>query len=199
MKTTWEKHPNGDWQPIFNKDGKEYAGSPYKTYIPEDKESNKKEAIMYSMDRISDEARKMLEAEIAEAKIIATEVHKGVFRKLGKKEPYINHPRRVAEDVDLYYRAVAWLHDTVEDAKNKEEVLELIENKFRPDQVKSILILSRDDGESYFDFIIRIADSEDEAAMAVKIADLEDNMFDLKEGSMKDKYRFAKNMLESVI
>jgi hypothetical protein len=33
----------------------------------------------------------------------------------------------------------------------------------------------------------------------VKIADIEDNMLDLEEGSMKDKYRFAHHMLRIML
>lgn len=59
--------------------------------------------------------------------------------------------------------------------------------------VEIIEILTRQKDETYFDFIMRIAD--DRQATVVKLCDLEDNMSDLEECSLKDKYRFAKYFL----
>ena len=50
-------------------------------------------------------------------------------------------------------------------------------------------------GENYFEFIQRIIQTPE--AILVKIADIQDNMQGLNEGSLKDKYRFALRMLEA--
>mgnify|MGYP004585922421 CR=1 FL=1 len=54
----------------------------------------------------------MLQSEIAQR--IAIEVHTGQVDKAGK--PYIEHPAHVAASVDGdEAKAVAWLHDAIED------------------------------------------------------------------------------------
>lgn len=53
--------------------------------------------------------------------------------------------------------------------------------------------LTHKEGENYFDYIERISKSS--WARKVKLADLEDNMSDLEECSLKDKYRFAHYLL----
>jgi len=61
---------------------------------------------------------------IIEANRIATKAHEGQTRKY-TSEPYIVHPRRVANEVMLYDKATedmvvaAYLHDTLEDCYNK--------------------------------------------------------------------------------
>lgn len=58
---------------------------------------------------------------IEKAKAIATEAHKGVFRKWSEGVPYIVHPERVANKVASLKNiqpediAAAWLHDVIED------------------------------------------------------------------------------------
>jgi (p)ppGpp synthase/HD superfamily hydrolase len=61
---------------------------------------------------------------IEKAKIIATEAHKGVFRKWSENTPYIVHPERVANKVASLKNiqpediAAAWCHDVVEDTED---------------------------------------------------------------------------------
>ena len=60
-------------------------------------------------------------------------------------------------------------------------------------------------GENYFDFIMRINNGDRSredfcgafrvGMVSVKLADLEHNMSDLNEGSLKDKYRLAHYIL----
>jgi len=54
--------------------------------------------------------------------------------------------------------------------------------------------LTKIEGENYLDFILRAKGNE--IARQVKIADIEDNMMSLKEGSLKDKYRLARYVLK---
>jgi len=155
---------------------------------------------MEKLERISKE---MLEL----AKAVATKAHTGQFRKFGQREPYINHPKRVANSVKQYvqdsptlihysvFEVVGWLHDSVEDSPLTFEKLKGY--GFSQDIVDAIDALSRRKGENYFEFVKRCMLNE--IATYVKIADLTDNSSDLNEGSMLDKYRLAKYILESEI
>ena len=145
-------------------------------------------------------------------KQIATEAHKGIKRKF-TKEAYINHPRRISEKFDNnLLKAVAWGHDTIEDT-NENSALNvtpeyLLEQGIPKIVVDCILTITKKDGENYFDFIMRIIKEDEDyfdfiskdkaaydASIYVKLEDLRDNMTDLKEGSMKDKYRLAEHIL----
>jgi len=83
--------------------------------------------------------------------------------------------------------AVAYLHDTLEDTYLTDT--DLLEAGFSEEVVEAVRALTRKDGETYFDFILRV--QLNPLAVKVKVADLEDNMSDLHEGSLKDKYRLA--------
>lgn len=56
--------------------------------------------------------------------------------------------------------------------------------------------LTRKDNETYLGFILRVMDNP--LAVKVKMADLEDNMMSLEEGSLKDKYRLALYILRNM-
>lgn len=141
----------------------------------------------------------------------ATRKHAGQKRKDGKD--YITHPIAVAEIstrlVEEYYNKynkdpytewllemieIAWvvsiLHDTLEDTDTTYE--ELVEH-FGVVVTNYVNVLTKTDGVTYFDFIVSIVDP---IAILVKLADLEHNMSDLNEGSLKDKYRFAQAYLQ---
>ena len=135
---------------------------------------------------------------------IATKAHEGQKRKNG--DDYITHPLRVAEKFeDELHKVVAILHDVIEDTDvTEEDLLGLSSIQFPEDAVKAITKLSRKAEDTYFDFIMRLSTPEGEdidfeewelMAIRVKIADLEDNMRDLSEGSMKDKYRLSHYLL----
>lgn len=140
---------------------------------------------------------------IALAKEVAIKAHKGQVRKF-TQEPYINHPRRVSENVLEYikdkimyyhptvYETVAWLHDAVEDSDLT--IRELYAMGFPIHVVLGVESVTKIPGENYFNFIKRCMDNK--VGIFVKIADLTDNMSDLHEGSMKNKYRLAKYILE---
>lgn len=86
--------------------------------------------------------------------------------------------------------AAAYLHDVLEDTQyTLEEFPQLTQDIVRT--------LTKRKGENYFDYIMRVHDcgSITVACRAIKIADLRCNMMDLKEGSMKDKYRLAEYIL----
>ncbi len=122
--------------------------------------------------------------EIAEA--IAVIAHAGQTRMDGV-EPYVNHPLRVAkalterlEGATYGLWAAAVLHDVLEDtavaaahlrtAGIPEEVVELVE------------IVTRTEGETYWEYLDRVVASGNADAIALKVADIRDNQASLPEG-----------------
>jgi hypothetical protein len=86
------------------------------------------------------------------------------------------------------------LHDVPEDCKDPDVLKEL--DTFPEFIITAVKLLTRAPNETYFDFIHRVLASGNQTAIAVKIADLKDNLRDLDEGHKKDKYRFALELLE---
>lgn len=146
---------------------------------------------------------------------IATKAHAGQTRKFGedKGKPYIVHPIRVAEclkkehdypamGTEGYLEATGVLHDVLEDSEVTAQ--ELLDQGIPKMVVDAVDILSKKEGESYYDFIMRIVEGvwnkelteSYQLALFVKIADIKDNCRDLKEGQIKDKYRLALYVLE---
>lgn len=136
----------------------------------------------------------------------ATVAHEGVSRK-GAGEPYINHPQRMAESERIWgwrQQALCWLHDTIEDANDPEAMRKALLVLFPHDFVAELLFLSRladaeGKKESYQTWIERIAASGSKDVIAVKLADLEDNLRDIRDvpgmQSQEAKYLRAKATL----
>tara|TARA_R110000824_G_scaffold218435_2_gene405057 strand:+ start:6702 stop:7235 length:534 start_codon:yes stop_codon:yes gene_type:complete len=135
---------------------------------------------------------------------LATWAHADQKRK--DDQDYITHPVAVADRFkDESHKCASVLHDTWEDCRDKIKDAKLYyEYEMSSDVTKAIFIVSKkwEVRENYFDFIMRIVDGSsvdyteyDLMALRVKLADLEHNMSDLNEGSMKDKYRFARQMI----
>lgn len=139
----------------------------------------------------------------------ATEAHKGQKRKNSGLD-YITHPIAVAEltlqkvkdyydtfeyyppddfTLDLYY-VVAISHDLAEDT---DVTLQDIEDHFGRRVRDAVDSLTKRDGETYLDAILRA--KKDDIGRIVKMSDNEHNMSDLKEGSLKDKYRLSHYIL----
>ena len=89
-------------------------------------------------------------------------------------DPYITHPRRVAEKLTGVAKIVAMLHDTIEDTNVTYEDLDGIFGKEIADAVLSV---SRLEGETYKAFIQKVKTNP--IGVEVKIADIRDNMTDL--------------------
>lgn len=105
-----------------------------------------------------------------EAIQIASFFHEGQLDKGGN--PYILHPLRVMMKMNTKdERIVALLHDVIEDT---ECTIDELKQHFTSHVVEAIASLTRNEGESYIDFICRC--KQNELARKVKIADIEDNM-----------------------
>jgi len=102
---------------------------------------------------------------------VAVDAHLSQYDKNG--EPYILHPLRVmlAQD-DEVSRIVAVLHDVVEDSTSvgHGDILALFGESIH----EAVFALTRQDGESYEDFIQRAKSNP--ISRRVKIADIKDNM-----------------------
>ena len=130
--------------------------------------------------------------EVSRAKALAELCHAGQTDKAGR--PYIEHLERVAESVGRHAEeaAVAYLHDVVEDTPCTLD--HLVRLGFDEGSiVRPVEILTRRDGETYFDYIRRIAGSGDGTARAVKRADLLDHLRDAAAipDSLAERYRKA--------
>jgi (p)ppGpp synthase/HD superfamily hydrolase len=149
---------------------------------------------------------------IEKAAVFAKKAHQKQLRKDGK--PYFTHVEAVAEIVRMDWFtlipreaqdnwndrkadvvAAAYLHDVIEDCNVTKQ--DLIKEGFSVMTAEIVDELSKKPGETYFDFIMRIHDGGPfrTGMVAVKLADLQHNMSDLNEGSLKDKYRFAEYIL----
>ena len=129
-----------------------------------------------------------LERLTALALDLASTAHWGQKRN-HSKIPYITHPVAVAERLRPDLKPIALLHDTIEDTHITEEFLR---TRFPAWIVDRVVMLTRG-GREYELYITELG--EDEATRRVKTADLDDNLNDLKTGSLRDKYRLAKTLL----
>lgn len=155
----------------------------------------------------------MAESYTLKALVFAEKAHRGQSRKDGK--PYFSHVKAVANKVLMdwfqlipresqdewnkhkdHVVAAAALHDTIEDCGFTTN--QLLHEGFSPLTVEITDMVSKKKGETYFDFIMRLNESHPfkTGAVAVKLADLQHNMSDLNEGSLKDKYRLAHYILQ---
>lgn len=130
---------------------------------------------------------------------LARFLHAEDYDKHGK--PYFEHCSRVSNGIDkqlLDARCAAFLHDTVEDGKTSLSTLLALNIPSRV--VELVEILTRDDGETYADYINRVAKDRD--AIAIKLSDLSDNQDPLRgplpEGLVK-RYAKAQTLLLNVL
>jgi (p)ppGpp synthase/HD superfamily hydrolase len=131
----------------------------------------------------------------------ATRKHKGQVDKGG--EPYIGHPRRVMDRVEgTDAKIVAILHDVLEDTDATPA--DLASEGIPPHVIRAVEILTR---ERYDDFIRRVRDSGDVLALAVKHADIADNLDENRLGRLSEekqirlraKYRHAQLLLDGEV
>lgn len=135
---------------------------------------------------------------VEEAVFIAAHYHKGQVDKAD--QPYIFHLMRVATTVAPEYAIPAILHDTLEDTDATAIGLRQSDKVSRED-VLTISILTRRPDEGYGEYICRLLNSGDQAALEIKMADLHDhlyrNPFPLKSGAQADRYMEACRLIEA--
>ena len=130
---------------------------------------------------------------------IARKAHEGQTDKAGA--PYIEHPAHVASQVEGdTAKAVAWLHDVVEDTPLTFDDLRAAGND--DDVIAALRLLTHDKRVPYLDYVANL--KHNELAHAVKLADLAHNsdLGRLPEVTQADreraeKYRRAIALLES--
>ena len=124
---------------------------------------------------------------------LATKYHQGQFRH-DKKTPYVEHPKAVAAQfTDPRYKAVAYLHDVLEDCNV--DAITLRAEGIPVEIVDSVLALTKREKDRYLDYILRVC--KDPMARAVKIEDIRHNSKTTPEGSRKDKYDLALHILHT--
>lgn len=138
----------------------------------------------------------MKQSQIARA--LALKYHEGVKRKFSG-EPYFNHVERVAKTVEENggsdeQIAAAYAHDLIEDTPVTYE--DLRRAGLSGETISLIDALTRNRKDSYASFIKQVSWNRD--AIIIKLADLKDNMRDLPDGTMKDKYLLAQMYLVAI-
>lgn len=127
---------------------------------------------------------------------IAARYHAGTQRWF-TDEPYIVHPRRVAELVrrnggTMSQILAAMLHDVVEEAEDPlYAAAEIAAVSFPPEMMLLLTVLSRPPGMSYSEYIQRVVDHE--PARLVKYCDTIDNLSTLPLGNPMHK-RYVRNL-----
>lgn len=107
---------------------------------------------------------------IEKAEAFAAKMHEGQVGKDGK--PYIEHPRTVASMVNgETEKAVAWLHDVVEDT---DATIDRVRELFGNEIADAVAVMTHDKNVPYMDYVRNI--KENAVARKVKMADLSHNM-----------------------
>lgn len=118
------------------------------------------------------------------AKAIAIQAHEGQLDKAGK--PYIEHPRAVADAVEGdTAKAVAWLHDVVEDSSMTFDDLQAA--GIAPEVINHLQLLTHDKSVPYMEYIAAL--KNDLVAREVKLADLRHNSDLSRLNTIADKDR----------
>ena len=117
--------------------------------------------------------------ELEKAERIARYAHEHQIEE-ATGDPYILHVERVvrlvtAAGASHAVKAVAWLHDVIEDSTWTRH--QLIERAGISEPVaEAVEVLSQREGESYEDYIRRVVLSRNPLALPVKLADLQDHL-----------------------
>ena len=138
---------------------------------------------------------------LGRAKRLAQECHAGQVDKAGYD--YIDHVERVADAVkgDVDAEIVAWLHDVLEDGA--EEFAAQVFG-FNNQIVDAVVLLTRRNDVADDVYYERIKNNH--LALKVKLADIQDNMNDIRLGlldnktaqRLRKKYTKALNILNNV-
>ncbi len=130
------------------------------------------------------------------AQWIARLVHAGQFSRFG--EPIIDHVERVAESVPADLRAVAYLHDVLE--RSEATPYDLRCYGLTDAEIAVLELLTRDQGESYEDYVERIASApgaDGAIARRIKLADLNDHLRHRVAGVSAPDYAWARDRIRA--
>lgn len=131
----------------------------------------------------------MTQSQVEIAKAMAEKAHAGQCDKAGK--PYIEHPAYVAAQVQgEEAKAIAWLHDVVEDTSITFE--DLLSAGISAQVVDALRLLTHDKSVPYLDYIRAL--KRNPLARMVKLADLRHNsdLSRLPKVTSADEERLAK-------
>lgn len=121
---------------------------------------------------IMTDAQKASAAVLETCMMLCIEAHYGQRDRNGL--PYCLHPIRVSNSVPtIRAKSLALIHDAVEDGPSG--ILEKMQKLLPYDLIQSVLILSRVEGETYANYIERVATQGGVDELLVKLADLKDN------------------------
>lgn len=141
----------------------------------------------------------MDEILVAKARAIAETAHEGQVDKSG--QPYLGHVQRVADRVEGgVEKAVAWLHDVLEDTEWNE--IDLMAGGMPREVVVAVEAITHRPHEPRVDYYARV--KADRYALAVKLADVADNSDPARLAQLDDatrerltaKYAKAREILE---
>lgn len=132
------------------------------------------------------------------ARSIAQRAHAGQLDKAG--QPYVGHPAHVAASVEGdKAKAVAWLHDVVEDTDTTFE--DLVAAGICEDVIAALRLLTHDKAVPYMDYVAKVKTNS--LARTVKLADLAHNsdlsrLPEVNDADLErvEKYRKAIELLE---
>jgi GTP diphosphokinase / guanosine-3',5'-bis(diphosphate) 3'-diphosphatase len=128
---------------------------------------------------------------VDKAREFAKKEHLDVKRRISGLD-YFVHPHsvaRMAKSMGLSEdeQILAYLHDVVEDSKNKNETLEKINTIFGNNIVKLVLLITHDKLENYFSYVLKIA-KQNKNVLRIKILDMYSNIIDNPSEHQKLKY-----------
>ena len=129
------------------------------------------------------------QSQIAES--IARKAHAGQFRRDGVT-PYITHPEAVAAMFkDDTLKAIAWLHDVIEDTECG--FVDLANEGVDDDAIDALMYLTHDKDEDYWSYVNGV--SVHRPATLVKLADIFHNLSSNPTDKQKRKYADAVKIL----
>jgi hypothetical protein len=130
--------------------------------------------------------------DVVRAEAIARALHFGQTDKAG--DPYIEHVERVVASVfSDECKAVAWLHDVVEDTQVS--CAALLAAGIPTVVVDAVRVLTKPYGEPYLKYIDSIKASGNPLAFVVKVADLRDHLRANCPESLRERYMAALYLL----
>ena len=141
--------------------------------------------------------QEMSQADVQAADDMAATVHKGVFRKT--TAPYVTHVRAAQRQAaELGYgkdiQIICLLHDILEHAINKKKMESLIFDRFGPEILDAVKLLTHDKSIPYKVYLLYMAKSGSriaKKAFKVKMLDMYNNLMENPTEKQKDKYREA--------